>query len=65
MSNVGFERLSSARQTSMHSRSAFWIVCIWGVMGTDNSVTVGGDPDGGSNDVAISTWNLQLAQLFV
>jgi hypothetical protein len=24
----------------------------------DNSVTVGGEPVGGSRDVAISTWNL-------
>jgi hypothetical protein len=43
----------------MHSSNAFWIFCIWGVRGIDSSVTVGGEPVGGSNDVAMSTWNLR------
>lgn len=55
ISNVGLERFNSARQTSIHSNNAFCIFCIWGVRGMDNSVTVGGDPVGGSNDAAIST----------
>jgi hypothetical protein len=62
MSNVGFERFSSWRQTSMHSSNAFWIFCIWGVRGIDSSVTVGGEPVGGSNDVAMSTWNLRQSE---
>ena len=55
MSNVGFDRLSSCRQTSMHSSRAFWIFCICGVSGMESSVTVGGEPDCGSKDVAMST----------
>ena len=58
VSKVGFDRFSSERQASIHSSSAFWIFCICGVRAMDNSMTVGGDPDGGSNDVAMSTWNL-------
>jgi hypothetical protein len=55
ISNVGLERFSSDKQTSIHSSNAFCIFCICGVRGIDNSVTVGGEPVGGSNDVAIST----------
>jgi hypothetical protein len=55
MSNVGSERFSSWRQTAMHSSKAFWIFWIWGVRGIESSVTVGGEPVGGSNDVAMST----------
>jgi hypothetical protein len=55
ISKVELDRFSSERQTSIHSSKAFCIFCIWGVRGIDNSVTVGGDPVGGSNDAAMST----------
>jgi hypothetical protein len=64
ISNVGFELFNSERQTSIHSSNAFWIFCICGVRGIDNSITVGGDPLGGSSDVAISTWNLPVRMMF-